>query len=183
MKVAIVYNRQQKNVINLFAQLNKEKIGEKTIPRILNALKKDKHQAIALEGDKELIHRLEEFMPRVLKGERPGIVFNVSYGIQGEARYTHVPSIKGGYSWTQEKVSERPPMKEKRKNQQFFKKLSEIACKWELPLDKKSSLWPSTAGLVPDNAGFADIFFLRVPSCNFVAENRRWIPVIPIEYF
>jgi D-alanine-D-alanine ligase len=93
MKVAIVYNRQQKNVINLFGQLNKEKIGKKTIQRILNALKKGKHQAIALEGDKELIHRLEEFMPRVLKGERPGIVFNVSYGIQGEARYTHVPSI------------------------------------------------------------------------------------------
>jgi D-alanine-D-alanine ligase len=93
MKVAIVYNRQQKNVINLFGQLNKEKIGKKTIQRILNALKKGKHQAIALEGDKELIHRLEEFMPRVLKGERPGIVFNVSYGIQGEARYTHVPGI------------------------------------------------------------------------------------------
>lgn len=93
MKVAIVYNRQQKNVINLFGQLNKEKIGKKTIQRILNALKKGKHQAIALEGDKELVHHLEEFMPRVLKGERPGIVFNVSYGIQGEARYTHVPSI------------------------------------------------------------------------------------------
>jgi len=93
MKVVIVYNRQQKNVINLFGQLNKEKIGKKTIQRILNALKKGKHQAIALEGDKELIHQLEEFMPRVLKGERPGIVFNVSYGIQGEARYTHVPSI------------------------------------------------------------------------------------------
>jgi D-alanine-D-alanine ligase len=93
MKVAIVYNRQQKNVINLFGQLNQEKIGKKTIRRILNALKTGKHQAIALEGDKELVHHLEEFMPRVLKGERPGIVFNVSYGIQGEARYTHVPSI------------------------------------------------------------------------------------------
>ena len=93
MKVAIVYNRQQKNVINLFGQLNQEKIGKKTIRRILNALKTGKHQVLALEGDKELVHNLEEFMPRVLKGERPGIVFNVSYGIQGEARYTHVPSI------------------------------------------------------------------------------------------
>ena len=88
MKVVIVYNRQSKNVINLFGRPNQEKIGQKTIQRILNALKKGKHQAIALEGDKELIHQLEEFMPRVLKGERPGIVFNVSYGIQGEARYT-----------------------------------------------------------------------------------------------
>jgi len=32
-------------------------------------------------------------MPRVLKGEQPGLVFNLSYGIQGQARYTHVPSI------------------------------------------------------------------------------------------
>ena len=32
-------------------------------------------------------------MPRVVKGEQPGMVFNVSYGLQGQARYTHVPSI------------------------------------------------------------------------------------------
>ena len=47
----------------------------------------------AIEGDKDLVDKLEEFMPRVVKGERPGLVFNVSYGIQGQARYTHVPSI------------------------------------------------------------------------------------------
>jgi len=93
MKIAIVYNKQKKNVINLFGRPNQEKIGMKTIRRIIDALKKGKHQVIALEGDKEIINKLEEFMPRVLKGERPGIVFNVSYGIQGEARYTHVPSI------------------------------------------------------------------------------------------
>lgn len=93
MKVAVVYNRESENVINLFGQANKEKIGLKTIRRIMDALKKNKHQVLALEGDKDLIHNLEEFMPRVLKGERPGMVFNVSYGIQGEARYTHVPGI------------------------------------------------------------------------------------------
>ena len=32
-------------------------------------------------------------MPRVVKGELPGLVFNISYGIQGQARYTHVPGI------------------------------------------------------------------------------------------
>ena len=46
-----------------------------------------------IEGDKELIPKLEHFMPRVVKGERPGMVFNVSYGIQGHARYAHVPGI------------------------------------------------------------------------------------------
>jgi D-alanine-D-alanine ligase len=93
MKIAVVYNRESKNVINLFGLPNKEKIGKKTIQRVVDALKKGGHQVIALEGDKDLVDRLEEFMPRVMKGERPGMVFNISYGIQGEARYTHVPSI------------------------------------------------------------------------------------------
>lgn len=93
MKVAIVYNRDSKNVINLFGTPNQEKIGQKTIERISKALHEAGHQVTAMEGDKELVDRLEEFMPRVMKGERPGMVFNVSYGIQGQARYTHVPSI------------------------------------------------------------------------------------------
>ena len=93
MKIAIVYNRESRSVINLFGRPNREKIGMKTIRRLEDALRKGDHQVIALEGDKDLIDRLGAFMPRVLKGERPGMVFNVSYGIQGQARYTHVPSI------------------------------------------------------------------------------------------
>ncbi|NIO29743.1 MAG: ATP-grasp domain-containing protein [Candidatus Latescibacteria bacterium] len=93
MKVAVVYNRDSKSVINLFGIPNQEKIGLKTIRRILDALKSGGHQAVAIEGDKELVDKLEQFMPRVLRGENPGMVFNLSYGIQGQARYTHVPSI------------------------------------------------------------------------------------------
>lgn len=93
MKVAIVYNRESERVINLFGLPNREKYGKESIKRISDALKKGGHQVKAFEGDKDLIDRLEEFMPRVVKGERPGMVFNISYGIQGQARYTHVPSI------------------------------------------------------------------------------------------
>jgi D-alanine-D-alanine ligase len=93
VKIAIAYNRESRNVINLFGMANKETIGLKTIKRIGDALRAGGHQVIAVEGDKDLVDRLEEFMPRVVKGERPGMVFNVSYGIQGQARYTHVPSI------------------------------------------------------------------------------------------
>lgn len=93
MKIAVVYNRESQNVINLFGTPNREKIGMKTIDRLVNALKKGRHQVISMEADKDLVDRLEDFMPRVVKGERPGMVFNVSYGIQGQARYTHVPSI------------------------------------------------------------------------------------------
>lgn len=93
MKIAVVYNRDSRNVINLFGLPNREQIGMKTIKRLTDALKKGEHQVLAMEGDKDLVKRLEDFMPRVLKGERPGMVFNLSYGIQGQARYTHVPSI------------------------------------------------------------------------------------------
>ena len=93
MKVAIVYNRDSRNVINLFGAPNQEKIGLRTIRRLAAALQAGGNQVEAFEADKELIDRLEEFMPRVVKGEQPGMVFNVSYGLQGQARYTHVPSI------------------------------------------------------------------------------------------
>lgn len=93
MKVAIVYNRESQRVINLFGLPNREKYGLKSIARITDALKKGGHHVAAFEGDKDLIDRLEEFMPRVMKHERPGMVFNLSYGIQGQARYTHVPGM------------------------------------------------------------------------------------------
>ena len=93
MKIAIVYNRDSQKVINLFGIPNRERIGLQTIKRISEALRAGKHQVRAVEGDKDLIDCLEEFMPRVVKGERPGLVFNLSYGIQGQSRYAHVPSI------------------------------------------------------------------------------------------
>ena len=93
MKIAVVYNRNSQNVINLFGMPNQEKIGLATIKRLTEALRGGGHQVTSMEADKELIARLESFMPRVVAGERPGMVFNVSYGLQGQARYTHVPSI------------------------------------------------------------------------------------------
>lgn len=93
MKIAVIYNRESNKVINLFGQPNREKYGLAAIRRVVDALKKAGHQVVALEGDKDLIDRLEEFMPRTMAGERPGMVFNLSYGIQGQARYTHVPGM------------------------------------------------------------------------------------------
>ena len=93
MRIAVVYNRDSRNVINLFGMPNQEKIGLQTIKRLTDALRAGGHQVTAVEADKELIAKLESFMPRVVSGERPGMVFNVSYGLQGQARYTHVPSI------------------------------------------------------------------------------------------
>jgi len=93
MKIAIVYNRESKAVINLFGIPNKEKYGMDTINRVKNALTSHGHQVRTFEGDKNIIRNLETFMPRVVSGERPGLVFNLSYGIQGKGRYMHIPGI------------------------------------------------------------------------------------------
>ncbi|MBU1742998.1 MAG: ATP-grasp domain-containing protein [Proteobacteria bacterium] len=93
MKIAVVYNWESQNVINLFGVPNREKYAADTIRGIVKALRAGGHQVIQFEADKDLVDRLEEFMPQVVKGERPGLVFNLSYGIQGQARYTHVPGI------------------------------------------------------------------------------------------
>ena len=93
MKIAIVYNRESQAVINLFGIPNKEKYGMDTINLVKSALIKKGHIVKTFEGDKNIIHNLETFMPKVISGERPGLVFNLSYGIQGKGRYMHIPGI------------------------------------------------------------------------------------------
>jgi len=93
MKVAVIYNRESMKVINLIGALNPEKYRVEAIQRITRTLKASGHQVKTFEGDKHLIENLEEFMPAVVKGERPGMALNLAYGIQGYARYTHVPGI------------------------------------------------------------------------------------------
>ena len=93
MKVAVIYNRESMKVINLLGALNPEKYRVEAIQRITKTLKASGHTVKTFEGDKHLIENLEEFMPAVVKGERPGMALNLAYGIQGYARYTHVPGI------------------------------------------------------------------------------------------
>ncbi len=93
MKIAIIYNQDSQAVINLFGIPNLEKYGFQTIEMITRALEAGGHQVRAFEGDKNIIYALEEFMPTVISGERAGLVFNLSYGIQGRDRYTHIPAI------------------------------------------------------------------------------------------
>ncbi|MBW3582655.1 MAG: ATP-grasp domain-containing protein [Euryarchaeota archaeon] len=93
MKVAVVYNRSRSNVINELGVPNREPFSAEDLERIVGALAEGDHQVTTFEGDMDLVDNIGSFMPRVLKEERPGIVFNVSYGIQGQARYTHVPSV------------------------------------------------------------------------------------------
>ncbi len=93
MKVAIIHNKDMSGVINQLGMQNKETYSEKTVLRVAKCLENVGHNVAVLDGNKYIIERLEEFMPRVIEGEQMGMVFNMAYGIQGECRYTHIPSL------------------------------------------------------------------------------------------
>jgi D-alanine-D-alanine ligase len=93
MRIAVVYNISSEGVINVFGRQNKERYQQVEIDGVVAALRSRKHTVETFEGDKSLIANLEDFMPQTLKGETPGLVFNLAYGIQGESRYTHIPSL------------------------------------------------------------------------------------------
>jgi len=58
---------------------------------------------------------------------------------------------KGPYRWDLKRLSDRPPMKDRKGSQRLAKELSEVASRWEIPFAAQSSVWPSVAGLVPED--------------------------------
>ncbi len=93
MKVAIIHNKDLTGVINEFGLQNKEKYNINTVNRVAEALEHGGHNVRIIDGNMHVVESLQEFMPRVIEGERIGMVFNMAYGIQGESRYTHVPAM------------------------------------------------------------------------------------------
>lgn len=93
MKIALIYNEDIEGVINTFGMQNKEWYNPATVTRVADALERGGHNVGVFDGNMHIIERIRDFMPRVLDGERLGMVFNMAYGIQGESRYTHIPSL------------------------------------------------------------------------------------------
>lgn len=93
MKVAVIYNKDHTGVINVLGIQNRENYNPKTVEAVAAALEKGGHNVRVIDGNMHVIDSLRDFMPRVMSGERPGMVFNMAYGIQGESRYTHVPAM------------------------------------------------------------------------------------------
>jgi len=96
VKVAIVYNKKQideNDVINIFGMNTKEHYNIKTVEKVAKSLERGGHSVKIIEGGMGFIDEMKNFMPRVVSGERPGMVFNMAYGIQGQNRYTHVPAM------------------------------------------------------------------------------------------
>ncbi len=95
MKVAVIYNKQKdaEGVINIFGMQNQETYNPKTVERVASSLEKGGHNVRVIDGNINVIEQLQDFMPRVVQGEQPGMVFNMAYGLQGISRYTHIPSL------------------------------------------------------------------------------------------
>ena len=71
----------------------KERYDPRTVERVATALEKGGHNVRIIEDNKAVVEELGRFMPRVMAGKRPGMVFNMAYGIQGQNRYTHIPAM------------------------------------------------------------------------------------------
>jgi D-alanine-D-alanine ligase len=93
MKVAIIYNKDLSGVINVFGMQNKEVYNPETVNKVAAALESGGHNVEVIDGNMKVIEQLQNFMPKVIDGEQMGMVFNMAYGIQGESRYTHIPSM------------------------------------------------------------------------------------------
>ncbi len=96
MKIALLYNDiriDPEDVINIFGMPTKEHYDPSVVERVARALEKGGHTVKVVEGDIHLADELREFMPRVIRGGIPGMVFNMAYGIQGQNRYTHIPAM------------------------------------------------------------------------------------------
>ncbi len=96
MKIAVIYNKKTidpSDVINVYGRVTKEHYNPKTVEKVAAALEKGGHTVKIIEGNMQAIDEMQHFMPKVVTGERPGMVFNMAYGIQGHDRYTHLPAM------------------------------------------------------------------------------------------
>ncbi|HSB50284.1 MAG TPA: hypothetical protein VLC72_03000 [Nitrosopumilaceae archaeon] len=88
MKVALIYNEKEidpNDVINVFGMPIKEHYNSNAVERVARALEKVGHSVKVIEGDIHIINELREFVPKIISGEKPEMVFNMAYGIKGVA--------------------------------------------------------------------------------------------------
>ncbi len=94
MKVAVVRNRKNTGIISELGLSSPERYGRRSVQSVMDALREIGHTVKVMEGDTTIFRQLKKFMPPDAESQRPtGMVFNMSYGIQGEARYSHVPHM------------------------------------------------------------------------------------------
>jgi D-alanine-D-alanine ligase len=94
MRIGVVRNRENKGIIGAFGRPCPEVYGRQSVQRVIDALREGGHEVGVFEGDMSMLPALQEFMPPdAASGTPGGLVFNMAYGVQGDCRYTHVPSM------------------------------------------------------------------------------------------
>ncbi|UCE89746.1 MAG: ATP-grasp domain-containing protein [Pseudomonadota bacterium] len=93
MKIAVIYSTQAGHVIQHRGPLAHEEYPLENVQRIVDALRVLEHEVVLLEGDQDIIERLQNFFGEVPDGQWPGLVFNLAFGMQGQLRYCQMPAL------------------------------------------------------------------------------------------
>jgi D-alanine-D-alanine ligase len=104
MKVAVVHNGNHEGVIHRFGRPCPERYNVRHVQMVVDALHQQGHTVAMLEADVTLFEELRRFFSGTVLlpasppvegwgDPQPGMVFNMAYGIQGDARYTHLPAM------------------------------------------------------------------------------------------
>jgi D-alanine-D-alanine ligase len=93
MRIAVVRNRENQGVIARFGRPCPEVYGRQSVQRVIDGLREAGHEVGVFEGDMTMLPALREFLAPGPDGRPGGMVFNLSYGVQGDCRYTHVPGM------------------------------------------------------------------------------------------
>lgn len=91
MKIALVYNLLDAEILVRRGRKALEVYRFESIHWLMEALREGGFEVEAFEGDANLVDRLGAFMNADRHPEWPGLVLNLAYGVQGRARYVHVP--------------------------------------------------------------------------------------------
>jgi D-alanine-D-alanine ligase len=90
MRIIIIYNKDLDNVISKFGRQNEELYDEKAIKIIETIFLDHGYDVRIVDGNLDMFDKLRDISS---EKDRIPFVFNLAYGIQGESRYTHIPSI------------------------------------------------------------------------------------------
>ena len=133
------------------------KLGQKTRrPEVMRLLFAKLEALSALSSHKERIAvsavdvRTEAY-PRLLP-HRAVVTLQASFpdGGKGEELEVNMREVLKGTRASLSMISDRPALPKRQNNQALFNRLKSVADRWEIPLTTDSSLWPSVAGLIPE---------------------------------
>jgi D-alanine-D-alanine ligase len=90
MRIIIIYNKDLSRVISRIGRQNIEIIGEQTVQSIKEVLLNNGFDVRIVDGNLDMFEKLRDI---ISEEDKIPFVFNLAYGIQGESRYSHIPSI------------------------------------------------------------------------------------------